>query len=133
MIVASENRRVQKARRDERSRLSGSSFSSELSTTSESSVCSSNSKQGMAQTKDDLEAIQAKCACVPTAACAPGLARSLIELRRRGHRTFCKWLNSKLQLRGIEPMTSLAVDLSNGVRLAQLLVSPTRVSSCARF
>ncbi|KAL7414425.1 calponin homology domain-containing protein [Mrakia frigida] len=49
----------------------------------------------MNQTKTGLEQIQAK--------------------------TFCKWLNSKLETRGLPPMTSLASDLSDGVRLIQLM------------
>ncbi|CED82405.1 actinin-like protein [Phaffia rhodozyma] len=36
-------------------------------------------------------------------------------------RTFCKWLNSKLATRGIEPMEKLGRDLSDGVRLIQLM------------
>lgn len=35
-------------------------------------------------------------------------------------RTFCKWLNSKLETKGIPPMTSLATDLSDGVKLIQV-------------
>jgi hypothetical protein len=35
-------------------------------------------------------------------------------------RTFCKWLNSKLETKGIPPMTSLASDLSDGVKLIQV-------------
>ncbi|BEI94756.1 uncharacterized protein CcaverHIS019_0703370 [Cutaneotrichosporon cavernicola] len=36
-------------------------------------------------------------------------------------RTFCKWLNTKLEARGFEPMTSLEKDFSDGVKLIQLL------------
>ncbi|RSH86253.1 uncharacterized protein EHS24_004491 [Apiotrichum porosum] len=36
-------------------------------------------------------------------------------------RTFCKWLNTKLESRGFEPMTSLAKDFADGVKLIQLL------------
>lgn len=32
-----------------------------------------------------------------------------------------KWLNTKLEASGIEPMSDLARDLSNGVRLIQLM------------
>jgi len=45
-------------------------------------------------------------------------------------RTFCKWLNSKLETKGIPPMTSLASDLSDGVRLIQ--VSRERIYSVWR-
>ncbi|KIY46738.1 hypothetical protein FISHEDRAFT_66337 [Fistulina hepatica ATCC 64428] len=37
-------------------------------------------------------------------------------------RTFCKWLNTKLEAAGHPPMTSLVKDLSDGVRLIQLMV-----------
>ncbi|KAF8262271.1 calponin homology domain-containing protein [Lactarius quietus] len=37
-------------------------------------------------------------------------------------RTFCKWLNTKLEANGYPPMTSLVKDLSDGVRLIQLMV-----------
>ncbi|EGO24049.1 hypothetical protein SERLADRAFT_470713 [Serpula lacrymans var. lacrymans S7.9] len=36
-------------------------------------------------------------------------------------RTFCKWLNTKLEAQGYPPMTSLVQDLSDGVRLIQLM------------
>ncbi|XP_006462530.1 hypothetical protein AGABI2DRAFT_206919 [Agaricus bisporus var. bisporus H97] len=36
-------------------------------------------------------------------------------------RTFCKWLNTKLEANGYPPMTSLVKDLSDGVRLIQLM------------
>ncbi|KAJ7069619.1 actin cross-linking [Mycena amicta] len=36
-------------------------------------------------------------------------------------RTFCKWLNTKLETAGYPPMTSLVRDLSDGVRLIQLM------------
>ncbi|KAF8810979.1 actinin-like protein [Phlegmacium glaucopus] len=36
-------------------------------------------------------------------------------------RTFCKWLNTKLEANDIPPMSSLVKDLSNGVRLIQLM------------
>ncbi|CEH16814.1 actinin-like protein [Ceraceosorus bombacis] len=36
-------------------------------------------------------------------------------------KTFCKWLNLKLEARDIPPMTSLATDLCNGVRLVELM------------
>ncbi|KAI5980717.1 calponin homology domain-containing protein [Pisolithus albus] len=37
-------------------------------------------------------------------------------------RTFCKWLNTKLEANGYPPMRSLVQDLSDGVRLIQLMV-----------
>ncbi|KAF9055560.1 hypothetical protein BJ165DRAFT_1427105, partial [Panaeolus papilionaceus] len=36
-------------------------------------------------------------------------------------RTFCKWLNTKLEANGYPPMISLVRDLSDGVRLIQLM------------
>lgn len=36
-------------------------------------------------------------------------------------RTFCKWLNTKLEAHGYEPMNSLYKDLSDGVKLIQLM------------
>ncbi|PPQ75187.1 hypothetical protein CVT24_010127 [Panaeolus cyanescens] len=36
-------------------------------------------------------------------------------------RTFCKWLNTKLEANGYPPMSSLVRDLSDGVRLIQLM------------
>ncbi|KZV63476.1 hypothetical protein PENSPDRAFT_691598 [Peniophora sp. CONT] len=36
-------------------------------------------------------------------------------------RTFCKWLNTKLESNGYPPMQSLRTDLSDGVRLIQLM------------
>ncbi|KAI0789597.1 actinin-like protein [Abortiporus biennis] len=36
-------------------------------------------------------------------------------------RTFCKWLNTRLESAGYPPMTSLVKDLSDGVRLIQLM------------
>ncbi|KAJ7643944.1 actinin-like protein [Roridomyces roridus] len=36
-------------------------------------------------------------------------------------RTFCKWLNTKLETNGYPPMSSLVRDLSDGVRLIQLM------------
>ncbi|KAF8319071.1 hypothetical protein DL93DRAFT_2053972 [Clavulina sp. PMI_390] len=36
-------------------------------------------------------------------------------------RTFCKWLNTKLEAHNYPPMKSLATDLSDGVRLIQLM------------
>ncbi|KAI0629735.1 actinin-like protein [Trametes polyzona] len=46
-----------------------------------------------------------------------------IEARSRDvqERTFCKWLNTKLEANGYPPMTSLVKDLSDGVRLIQLM------------
>ncbi|KAG5719277.1 Alpha-actinin-like protein 1 [Termitomyces sp. T112] len=46
-----------------------------------------------------------------------------LETRSRGvqERTFCKWLNTKLEMNGYPPMTSLVNDLSDGVRLIQLM------------
>ncbi|PFH51257.1 hypothetical protein AMATHDRAFT_75099 [Amanita thiersii Skay4041] len=54
-----------------------------------------------------------------------------LEARSRDvqERTFCKWLNTKLELNGYPPMTSLVKDLSDGVRLIQLMVSITRFES----
>ncbi|KIN99583.1 hypothetical protein M404DRAFT_965491 [Pisolithus tinctorius Marx 270] len=40
-------------------------------------------------------------------------------------RTFCKWLNTKLEANGYPPMRSLVQDLSDGVRLIQLMVRDT--------
>ncbi|CAG7853524.1 Alpha-actinin-2 AltName: Full=Alpha-actinin skeletal muscle isoform 2; AltName: Full=F-actin cross-linking protein [Serendipita indica DSM 11827] len=36
-------------------------------------------------------------------------------------KTFCKWLNAKLEANGLPPMNSLVTDLSDGVRLIQLM------------
>ncbi|KAF7299650.1 hypothetical protein HMN09_00970400 [Mycena chlorophos] len=36
-------------------------------------------------------------------------------------RTFCKWLNTKLEMAGYPPIKSLVADLSDGVRLIQLM------------
>ncbi|KAJ6585261.1 actinin-like protein [Mycena capillaripes] len=46
-----------------------------------------------------------------------------LETRSRDvqERTFCKWLNTKLELNGYPPMSSLVRDLSDGVRLIQLM------------
>ncbi|KAH9851694.1 actinin-like protein [Lenzites betulinus] len=46
-----------------------------------------------------------------------------IEARSRDvqERTFCKWLNTKLEANNYPPMTSLVKDLSDGVRLIQLM------------
>ncbi|KAK0504158.1 actinin-like protein [Armillaria luteobubalina] len=46
-----------------------------------------------------------------------------LEARSRDvqERTFCKWLNTKLELNGHPPMSSLVKDLSDGVRLIQLM------------
>ncbi|KAF4577056.1 alpha-actinin family protein [Pleurotus pulmonarius] len=46
-----------------------------------------------------------------------------LETRSRDvqQRTFCKWLNTKLEANGYPPMTSLVKDLSDGVRLIQLM------------
>ncbi|KAH9948880.1 actinin-like protein [Amylocystis lapponica] len=46
-----------------------------------------------------------------------------LEARSRDvqERTFCKWLNTKLESNGHPPMTSLVKDLSDGVRLIQLM------------
>ncbi|KAM6494458.1 actinin-like protein [Amanita muscaria] len=46
-----------------------------------------------------------------------------LEARSRNvqERTFCKWLNTKLEASGYPPMTSLVKDLSDGVRLIQLM------------
>lgn len=46
-----------------------------------------------------------------------------LEARSRSvqERTFCKWLNTKLESHGHPPMTSLVKDLSDGVRLIQLM------------
>ncbi|KAI0373677.1 actinin-like protein [Pilatotrama ljubarskyi] len=61
---------------------------------------------------------------------APGLFSPLsptfiesLEARSRDvqERTFCKWLNTKLEANGYPPMTSLVKDLSDGVRLIQLM------------
>ncbi|KAF8511589.1 calponin homology domain-containing protein [Gautieria morchelliformis] len=47
-----------------------------------------------------------------------------LETRSRDvqERTFCKWLNTKLESQNHPPMTSLVQDLSDGVRLIQLMV-----------
>ncbi|KAI4517766.1 hypothetical protein K523DRAFT_418455 [Schizophyllum commune Tattone D] len=46
-----------------------------------------------------------------------------LESRSRDmqERTFCKWLNTKLEANGYPPMRSLVDDLSDGVRLIQLM------------
>ncbi|KAM5539464.1 hypothetical protein V8D89_006916 [Ganoderma adspersum] len=46
-----------------------------------------------------------------------------LESRSRDvqERTFCKWLNTKLEANGYPPMSSLVRDLSDGVRLIQLM------------
>ncbi|CAA7270705.1 unnamed protein product [Cyclocybe aegerita] len=46
-----------------------------------------------------------------------------LESRSRDtqQRTFCKWLNTKLEANGYPPMSSLVKDLSDGVRLIQLM------------
>ncbi|KAK7690274.1 hypothetical protein QCA50_006929 [Cerrena zonata] len=46
-----------------------------------------------------------------------------LEARSRDvqERTFCKWLNTRLESAGYPPMTSLVKDLSDGVRLIQLM------------
>jgi hypothetical protein len=46
-----------------------------------------------------------------------------LEARSRGvqERTFCKWLNTKLESHGYPPMAALVKDLSDGVRLIQLM------------
>ncbi|KAE9394893.1 actinin-like protein [Gymnopus androsaceus JB14] len=46
-----------------------------------------------------------------------------LETRSRDvqERTFCKWLNTKLESNGYPSMTSLVKDLSDGVRLIQLM------------
>ncbi|KZS93628.1 actinin-like protein [Sistotremastrum niveocremeum HHB9708] len=46
-----------------------------------------------------------------------------LESRSRDvqERTFCKWLNTKLEAHNYAPMTSLVKDLSDGVRLIQLM------------
>ncbi|KDQ62617.1 hypothetical protein JAAARDRAFT_122659 [Jaapia argillacea MUCL 33604] len=46
-----------------------------------------------------------------------------LEARSRDvqQRTFCKWLNTKLESAGYPPMNSLVKDLSDGVRLIQLM------------
>ncbi|KAF8583127.1 actin cross-linking [Ramaria rubella] len=46
-----------------------------------------------------------------------------LETRSRDvqERTFCKWLNTKLESEKYPPMTSLVKDLSDGVRLIQLM------------
>ncbi|KAF9643282.1 actinin-like protein [Thelephora ganbajun] len=52
-----------------------------------------------------------------------------LEARSRDvqERTFCKWLNTKLESQGYQPMTSLVKDLSDGVRLIQLMNPRMRV------
>ncbi|KZT28329.1 actinin-like protein [Neolentinus lepideus HHB14362 ss-1] len=49
--------------------------------------------------------------------------RESLEARSRDvqERTFCKWLNTKLESAGYPAMTSLVKDLSDGVRLIQLM------------
>ncbi|TFK73645.1 actinin-like protein [Pluteus cervinus] len=50
------------------------------------------------------------------------MAESLEERSRNvQERTFCNWLNTKLEQRGYPPMSSLVKDLSDGVRLIQLM------------
>lgn len=46
-----------------------------------------------------------------------------LETRSRDvqEKTFCKWLNTKLEANGYPPMTSLVKDLSDGVKLIQLM------------
>ncbi|KAF5309603.1 hypothetical protein D9611_013983 [Ephemerocybe angulata] len=44
-----------------------------------------------------------------------------IQTRNMQERTFCKWLNTKLEANGYPPMSSLVEDLSDGVRLIQLM------------
>ncbi|KAH8114728.1 actin cross-linking [Phellopilus nigrolimitatus] len=46
-----------------------------------------------------------------------------LETRSRDvqEKTFCKWLNTKLEANGYSPMTSLVKDLSDGVKLIQLM------------
>lgn len=44
-----------------------------------------------------------------------------IQTRNMQERTFCKWLNTKLEANGYPTMTSLVKDLSDGVRLIQLM------------
>ncbi|PWN93150.1 hypothetical protein FA10DRAFT_263846 [Acaromyces ingoldii] len=48
----------------------------------------------------------------------PDLDRGWEETQAK---TFCKWLNTKLESRSIPPMVSLATDLSDGVRLIELM------------
>ncbi|EJC97825.1 actin cross-linking [Fomitiporia mediterranea MF3/22] len=47
-----------------------------------------------------------------------------LETRSRDvqEKTFCKWLNTKLEAHGYPPMTSLVKELSDGVKLIQLMV-----------
>ncbi|BEI86984.1 hypothetical protein CcaverHIS002_0703300 [Cutaneotrichosporon cavernicola] len=47
-------------------------------------------------------------------------------------RTFCKWLNTKLEARGFEPMTSLEKDFSDGVKLIQEIMSETSLGRYTR-
>lgn len=42
-------------------------------------------------------------------------------LPRTQAKTFCKWLNTKLEARGLPHMASLSTDLSDGVRLIELM------------
>jgi hypothetical protein len=37
-------------------------------------------------------------------------------------KTFTNWINNKLRLREIAPLTEIAIDLSSGEKLIQLLV-----------
>ncbi|KAH6911489.1 actinin-like protein [Coprinopsis sp. MPI-PUGE-AT-0042] len=48
-----------------------------------------------------------------------------LQTRTMQERTFCKWLNTKLEANGYPTMTSLVKDLSDGVRLIQLMASDT--------
>ncbi|TEB22992.1 actin cross-linking [Coprinellus micaceus] len=43
------------------------------------------------------------------------------QTRNMQERTFCKWLNTKLEANAYPPMSSLVQDLSDGVRLIQLM------------
>ena len=76
-----------------------------------------------------------------------------LEARSRDvqERTFCKWsltspftstfhpnvapirLNTKLESQGYQPMTSLVKDLSDGVRLIQLMVRPSFISQAYSY
>ncbi|KAL5482450.1 AIN1_2 [Sanghuangporus weigelae] len=57
-----------------------------------------------------------------------------LETRSRDvqEKTFCKWLNTKLEAHGYPPMTSLVKDLSDGVRLIQLMVRNRKSESPSR-
>ncbi|QRV77667.1 Calponin homology (CH) domain [Ceratobasidium sp. AG-Ba] len=57
-----------------------------------------------------------------------------LEARSRDvqERTFCKWLNTKLEAHNYPPMSSLVRDLSDGVKLIQLMVV-TRDVSLGRY